>query len=178
MNKKVLSLFFLLFFAMGFSSVKPLKAQDQAPGKPTPVITRAFASREMRPGGNWLVYLNASDSKGQMKYIVSEIWMPGAGSSSASYTRIKAGEGKELSGYVYLNVFGSDLETRLNQNFINLTLVIYIKDKSGNFSAPAVFPLSFNSRYAQSTPPAGVFKDEDLGPIMIRLGDMMGGMGE
>ncbi len=35
--------------------------------------------------------------------------------------------------------------------------------------APAVFPLAFNERSAQQTPPPGVFREKDLGPIMVTL---------
>jgi hypothetical protein len=100
-----------------------------------------------------------------MKYIVCAIQQPGAGVYSASYTRIKEENRKELSGYVYLNTINPG---RL-LNFVNLTLTVQVQDKAGHFSQPAVYPLSLHARFTQEAPPPGVFKEEDLGPIMITL---------
>jgi hypothetical protein len=32
-----------------------------------------------------------------------------------------------------------------------------------------VFPVTFQARYIQEPPPAGVFKEQALGPIMVNL---------
>ena len=81
-----------------------------------------------------------------------------------SITRIKEDDDKNLSGYFYLNT-GNDHPL----NFVNLTLAVEIQDKTGHFSGPAVFPLAFNPRSVQQTPPAGVFQEKDLGPILVTL---------
>jgi len=54
-------------------------------------------------------------------------------------------------------------------DYVNSSLTVQIQDKSGNFSAPAFFALSLNSRFSQEAPPQGVFKEQELGPIMVRL---------
>jgi len=74
-------------------------------GRGVPVITQSFASNEIRPGETWKVYLNAHDPDGDMKQIVCVIEQPGVGVYPAAYTRIKADNRKELSGYIYLTTF-------------------------------------------------------------------------
>jgi hypothetical protein len=100
-----------------------------------------------------------------MKYIFASIFQPGVGSYPVSITRIKEENQKELSGYIYLNTAPAR-----QTSFFNLTLIltINIKDEKG-FSESAVFPLSFQANPAQEAPPEGVFKEQDLGPIMVTL---------
>ncbi len=133
-------------------------------GPGVPKITQSFASRKIRAGDTWKVYLNASAPDGNMKAIFCFIEQPGVGRYPVSITKIKEEGRKEFSGYIYLNTATSE-----EMNFINLTLTVQIQDTAGQFSSPAVFPLSIQSRYTQEPPPPGVFKEEDLGPIMIRL---------
>ena len=82
-----------------------------------------------------------------------------------SMTRIKAENRKELSGYIYLNTVTAEK----SMEFATLKLVVYVGDGAGNFSEPAIFPLELSLRGIQSSPPAGVFKENNLGPVMIRL---------
>ena len=99
-----------------------------------------------------------------MKNLYATIFQPGVGPYPLSITRIKEGDGKDLSGYFYLN---SDNEPAMQ--FVNLILTVQIQDKAGHFSAPAVFPVVFNLGSAQHTPPKGVFQEKDLGPIMVTI---------
>jgi hypothetical protein len=153
--------FAALFFVMGPSSLLWAQANRSA----TPVITQSFASKEINPGETWKIYLNVTDPNGEMKNIYAEVDQPGVGGYPISIIRIKKENRKELSGYLYLvtTTHGSELE------FVNITLTVQVQDKSGTFSTPAVFPLSFSSRSVQATPPQGVFKEQDLGPIMIPI---------
>ena len=165
MNQKLLVVLILLSPALGCAGLESLEVREKIYGREVPVITHSFASQQIRPNDTWKVYLNASDPDANMKYIVCTIQQPGAGVYSASYTRIKEENRKELSGYVYLNTVnpGNLL------NFVNLTLTVQVQDKAGHFSQPAVYPLSLHARFTQEAPPPGVFKEEDLGPIMITL---------
>ena len=44
------------------------------------------------------------------------------------------------------------------------------QDRAGNFSAPVEVPMTFGARVeAQQDPPAGTYKEQDLGPVMIFL---------
>lgn len=129
-----------------------------------PKIIQSFASSKIRPGDIWKVYLKAMAPDGFIKAVFTLIEQPGVGEYPVSITRIKKESRKESSGYIYLNTATPD-----NLNFVNVTATIQIQDNYGRFSEPVAFPLSFHSRYTQETPPPGVFKDEDLGPIMVHL---------
>jgi hypothetical protein len=164
MVKRIFVVGALFFLLTGCAAMAPFEVKEERYGKSIPVITQSFASPQLRPGETWMVYLKASDPDGDMKNIYATIFQPGMGSYPAGITRIKEGNNKELSGYVHLYT-GNDPSL----NFVNLTLTIHIQDKAGHFSAPVVFPLSFNNTFRQQSPPSGVFEEKDLGPIMIRV---------
>ncbi len=164
MNKKFLASMILPLLAWGCAALEPIEVREQIYGKAAPVISQSFASKQMRPGDTWKVYLLASSPEGQMKNIVCTIEQPGVGTYPVSLLKIKAGEQKQLSGYIYLNTVGVR-----NLNFVNLTLTVQIQDQAGHYSQPAVFPLAFNIRFQQEPPPPGVYPEKDLGPIMIDL---------
>ncbi len=130
-----------------------------------PVIKQAFGSAYVWPGENWKVYLNAFDPNGQMKNIFVVVEQPGLGPYPLSIIRVRKENQKELSGYIYLTT----ATPHYSLNFTNLALTVWIQDHSGNFSAPATFLLSINSRYAQEAAPSGVYKEQDLGPVMVNL---------
>jgi uncharacterized protein YdbL (DUF1318 family) len=136
-----------------------------------PVITSHFASSDLRAGDTWKIYLKASDSDGDMQYIVATVKQAGADVYPVSLTRIREENRKELSGYVYLNTMGGSSYSTLT--FYGLTLTLWVKDQAGNFSDPVEVPLTFGSRVeAQALPPAGAYQDQDLGPVMIFLRSM------
>jgi hypothetical protein len=166
MKKKFFAVAVALILTAGCMALEPLEVREQTYGKGVPVITQSFAAKEVRPGDTWKVYLNAHDPDGDMKQIVCEIEQPGVGVYSVAYIRIKEDERRELGGYIYLTTFQVNY---FSFNFINLTLRVEIQDKAGHYSAPVFFPLSFNALYRQEPPPQNVFKEHDLGPIMIQL---------
>jgi len=172
MNKKMISVVALLFLILGCAALAPLEVKEEKYGKAVPVITQSFASKQLRPGDTWKVYLKASDPDGDMKNIYATIEQPGMGTYPISITRIKGGGGKDLSGYVYLNTIGVQ-----GLNFVTINLTVEIQDKAGHFSKPAVFPLSFNFVSQQETPSPGTFAEKDLGPIMITLRSAFDGDG-
>jgi hypothetical protein len=136
-----------------------------------PVITSHFAPSDLRAGDTWKIYLRASDSDGDMRYIVATVKQAGVGVYPVSLTRIREENRKELSGYVYLNTMGGSSYSSLT--FYSLTLTLWVKDRAGNFSDPVEVPLTFGSRVeAQPAPPAGAYQDQDLGPVMIFLRSM------
>lgn len=166
MSEKILSLFALFCFAMGCAGLEPMQVREAKYGKAVPVLHQSFASKQLRPGDTWKVYLQAADPDGDMKNIVCTIDQPGVGGYPVSITRIKDDNRKELSGYIYLNTFTGSLK---QLEFVNLILTVQIEDMAGHLSKPAVFPLSFSSRFMQEPPPPGTFQEKDLGPIMIDL---------
>lgn len=165
MNKKVLTIFVLLFLATGFTTLVAAQAQDGKAGKGVATITQSFASQAIRPGETWKVYLKASAPDGEMKNIFTLVEQPGVGPYPLGIIGIKKENKKELSGYIYLNT----LTPWASLEFVTLNLSVQIQDGSGNFSQPVVFPLSFSSRSVQEMPPPGVFTEQDLGPIMVTL---------
>lgn len=167
MDKKFLAIFVLLLLAVGCVVLGGLEEREKRYGKEVPVISESFASKQLRPGDTWNVYLKASDPDGDMKNIVCTIDQPGRGTYPVSFTKIREENRKELSGYIYLNTSGPFGYEWLN--FANITLTVQIQDRAGHYSKPVVFPLSFQARFTQEAPPQGIFKEQNLGPIMITL---------
>ena len=166
--KEILSRFGTIFLlaaaTLGCGGTQTKYAFEVKPHGAAPAILRSFASKQIRPGDAWKVYLIARDPDGDMENIVAVIDQPGVGVYPASRTRIQEGNRKELSGYAFLNTTSpADLD------FVDLTLTIQIQDQAGNMSQPAVFPLAINNQYRQESPPPEVFQERDLGPILITL---------
>ena len=130
-----------------------------------PVITKSFAATVIEPGVTWKIYINASDPDARMKYIFATVEQAGGMAYPLSITRIKTENQNEISGFAYLNTQTMSRP----MDFVTLKLIINIRDEKGRFSESAVFPLTFKSLSQPENPPAGAFKETDLGPIMIRL---------
>ena len=166
MNGKLLAaVFVFLCLAIGCAPLMSPKEEVKA----TPVITQSFASGETRVGDTWKIYLNASDPNGEMIKIFAIVEQPGQ-IYPVSITRVSKENGKEFSGYLYLST--SPPATPLDGT--SITLTVQIQDRSGNFSQPAVFPLIFKSVATQEAPPQWVFKERDLGPVMLTLKSLIG----
>ena len=166
MNGKLLAaVFVFLCLAMGCAALESPKGEVKA----TPVITQSFASQEIRIRDNWKIYLNASDPNGEMIKIYAVADQPGQ-NYPVSITRVSKENGKELSGYVYL----STASPASPLDGTSITLTVQIQDRSGNFSQPAVFSLIIKSLATQEAPPQGVFKEQDLGPVMVTLKSLIG----
>jgi hypothetical protein len=163
-NRIVAGMVFLLLIA-GCATLMSFEEREKTYGKEASVITETYASKQMKPGDTWKVYLKASDPDGDMESIAATVDLVGSGTHPVSYTRIKDGNRKELSGYVSLSTPSG--EGWLNN--LTLTLKVQIKDRAGHLSKAVTFPLEFNGRYVQEPPPPGVFPEQYLGPIMITL---------
>ncbi len=164
MMKKMIPLLATVLLTVSCASTGINRGKEPAKSSP-PVITEAYAAKEMRLGDIWRVYLKASAPEGPMHYIVATIDQPGRGSGyPPSFIRIKREQRQGLSGFIYL-------KTGVQQGleFTNITLSVQIRDRNGNMSNPAVFPLHFRMKAVQEPPPPGVFKEEELGPVMIRI---------
>jgi hypothetical protein len=164
----------LILFVLGCAAMGTLQEREKIYGKALPVIIQSFAAKEIRTGDTWKVYLNASDPDGDMKNIFCVLQQTGLGVYPVGITRIKEGDRRELSGYLYLNT--PDPSNALN--FAELTLTVQIQDRAGHFSEPAIFPLSLQSRSTQKAPPSEVFQEQDLGPVMIQMRPRSLGKGE
>jgi hypothetical protein len=173
MIKKLLWETFLFGLAMGVIScagIESIQKREEIYGKAIPVIQQSFAAKQIWRGQTWKVYLNASDPDGDMKDIVCTIDQPGVGTYPVSITKISEENQKQFSGYIYLNT-----QTFYDLTFVNLTLTVQIQDKAGHYSQPALFPLLLSATSQQEPPPSGVFKEADLGPIMIHLRSIQDG---
>ena len=157
----------VLLLTVGCATMVSFEEREKTYGKEAPVITETFASKQMNPADTWKVYLKASDPDGDMQSIVATVDLVGSGTHPVSYTRIKDGNRKELSGYVSLSSWNPSGEGWLNN--LTLALTVQIKDRAGHLSKAVTFPLEFNGRYVQEPPPPGVFPEQNLGPIMITL---------
>ncbi len=164
MLKKLFAVGALLLLLMGCAGPSFFQDREEKYGKSVPVITQSFASQQIRPGDTWKIYIKASDPDGDIKNLYSEVFQYGMGLYPLSITRIKEGDGRDLSGYFYLNTGHEQA-----MHFVSLILTVYIQDKAGHFSSPAVFPLTFYGGSAQQSPPSGIFPEKDLGPILVTI---------
>ena len=169
MRNRIVAGMVILLLMAGCTTITMMSFEEKEKtyGKESSVITETFASKQLRPGDTWKIYLKASDPGGDMHKIVAVVNQPGLGPYPAAYTKIPEGNNKELSGYIYLNTSGP-YGTGW-QNFLSFSVTIQIQDRAGHFSEPVSFPLSFQSRYTQEPPPPEKFKEQDLGPIMVVL---------
>ena len=160
MKRKILAVVFVfLCLAMGCATLESPKGEVTA----TPVITQSFASREVKIGDTWKIYLNASDPKGEMIKISAIVDQPGQ-INPESITKVSKENGKEFSGYLHLST--ASLTNVLDGT--SITLLVQIQDRAGNLSQPVAFPLTLKSLATQKAPPQGVFKERDLGPMVSR----------
>jgi len=150
--------------AFGCVGLEPIEKREALYGKAPPIISKSYAAGQIWPGDTWKIYLIASDPDGDMKNIVCTLDQPGVGMYPASITGIGEGRQKELSGFLYLNTQSFE-----NLTFVTLNLTVQIQDRAGHYSQPATFPLLLSPTGQQEPPLPGVFREEDLGPIMIRL---------
>ncbi len=164
-----------VFFLAGCAALGGMAEREKIYGKEVPVITQLFASKQVRMGEPWRVYLNATDPDGDMSQIVcSEEFQAGLLQPyPISITKIEKDEQKNLSGYLYLDTSGLHRP-------ISITVSVSIKDKAGHFSAPVEFSLNIvrpsqqEKEVRQENPPQGVFQNKNLGRIMIVLTSEVG----
>jgi|OpeIllAssembly_1097287.scaffolds.fasta_scaffold46531_2 hypothetical protein len=167
MRTKWLAGIIILLGITACAHVGGIEEKEKIYGINPPVIEKSFASDQLRPGGLWKIYIRASDPDGDMEGIVSVVEQTGMGSYPASYSRIKSENGKELSGYIYLNASGPAGYDFLHNQELKIT--VQIKDRAGHTSQPVSFKVLLSSRQTSKSPPEGVFKEVELGPIMVTL---------
>lgn len=168
MKKRILVSVLLLGWVLGCASLGGIEEREKIYGKAAPVITASFASKELRPGDTWKIYLQASDPDGDMKQISCQLFQPGMEEYFPRFLKIQEENAKELSGYISLNFQGQSGLGDLISAYPILT--VQIQDKAGHYSEPVRFSITFNPRSTQEPPPAGIFKEQNLGLAMIRLG--------
>jgi hypothetical protein len=169
MRTKLAVIGMILIGMAGCAHMGGIEEKEKIYGKNPPVIDQSFAADQLKPGDPWKIYLLASDPNGDMETIIAAVEQAGIGSYPVSFTKIKEENGKELSGYVFLNTRGYDF--LFNQE---LTVSIQIRDKAGHSSKSVTHSVVLSSRQTQKSPPSGVFKEKDLGSIMVTLRPVSG----
>ena len=169
MRTKLALIGMILAGIVGCAHMGGIEEKEQIYGKNPPVIEQSFASDQLMPGEQWKIYVRASDPDGDMETIFAVVEQAGIGSYPVGITRIKGEIAKELSGYVFLNTRGYDFLD--NQK---LSVSIEIRDKAGHSSQSVTHSVVLSSRQTQKSPPGGVFKEIDLGPIMVTLRPVSG----
>lgn len=167
-KKMIPAILIATLFAWGCASRPAREAPGQGAQVPPskPIIMEGYASPALRLGDTWKIYLKASDPESDMDVIMATIQQPGKGGYPPSYTRIRDGNKRNLSGYIYWN---SSQDMQQGLNFTNFTLTVQIRDKAGSLSNALTFPLHFQMSARQSPPPQGLFEEKELGPVMIRI---------
>jgi len=159
-----------MFLLPGCVGLGGIQEREKIYGKEVPAITHSFASEQVITGENWRVYINASDSDGDIDQVVCYVDFQ-AGLLQPypiSFTKIGKDQQKNLSGYLFLNTSGL-------LRPISIILVVQVKDKAGHVSAPISLsvnigePSQKQKDIRREDPPQGIFQDKNLGPIMIVL---------
>lgn len=139
------------------------------PGGSPPVITNAFASRELSHGDIWRIYVEANDPDGDMRQFVCVFKQVGYGSYSPDYVVIKKPHREKMKGYLaFYSGAGGGLRV---SEWTQLSLTLYIRDRGRKNSNKVVFPLtlSLGSKQGAPPPPFDVNGLERLGAISIEL---------
>jgi len=164
MNKKIILGVAALFLFTGCAAFESLQVKEQKYGKAAPVIEQSFASKAMKKGDTWRIYLKASDPDGDMKTIVAYLGGGALGGTTAvSHTRIKENDRRKINGYLYWYPGPESYAVP------EMVMTIQIQDMAGHFSNPVSLPLRMQLSGPQESPPQGVFQEKDLGPVMITL---------
>jgi hypothetical protein len=151
---KALGLFWPVILGRGCATAE--KTTGGALGQPAkasravPVVTPSLASPKIAPGGDWKVYINASDPDGDLKDFICTIRQPGVGNYPAGIRRIKEGNQKELSGYLFW-----DISPQAKLDSAEITPGGQIRDPAGQVSKPVEFPLSINPETPRILLPRG-----------------------
>jgi hypothetical protein len=167
MRTKLMASAIVLFGIVACAHMGGMEEKEKLYGKNPPVIKESFAAKQLNAGDQWKIYVLASDPDGDMDTMIAVVDQPGMGPYPASYTKIKGESGKELSGYFYLNAGDPH-----GANFLynqELTVTIQIKDKAGHTSQTVTLSVLLLGGITPKSPPAGVFKEEALGPIMVDI---------
>jgi len=150
MFRKILVLSVLAVLILGYASSQtysqsyttPMQ-QDQGRG---PIVVTAYAAPVIRPGDTWMIFLRAQDPEGEMKSIAAVLWQAGVGYYPTEVTMLKAEEGKEVSGYLYLQT-----PADLTLTWDELELSLIIRDNQ-NRSQLVRLPLTFDMSAKQVIP--------------------------
>jgi hypothetical protein len=167
MKKKWIVFMVLSPFLVACTVLMSLEQREAIFGNAPPVIKQSFAAKQMSTLDTWKIYLNAEDPNGDMQYIRAMISHAGMKAYPVTYIPIAKKDAKELSGYIYWNSLGSGDSGWLN--YLDLTAEVWIQDRAGHTSKPVTYTVSLLEQTKQEQPPAGMFKENELGSINTQI---------
>jgi hypothetical protein len=131
--------------------------------------------RKGGPGDVWRIYVEAHDPDGDMRQFVCVFKQTGFGSYSPDYVVIRGPHGEKLKGYLrFFSGAGGGLKV---DEWTQLSLTVYIRDRGRKNSNKVVFPLSLSrgSKQGPPPPPFDTGQVDRLGTITTELRDDRGG---
>jgi hypothetical protein len=165
MLRKTMLVTALSVLLLGGSSLKVEGSDAQQEKGGGPVIIDYYAPQIVRPGATWKIFLHAEGRKADMKYIAAILSEAGVGEYPTDFTWIKAGDRRELSGYLFFNI-PSD------QSFMGdrFELTLLIRDSEGNRSESVTLPLRIDYAPAEKPPQEWeAAANYQLGTIMVNI---------
>ncbi|HVO84111.1 MAG TPA: hypothetical protein VMU60_06790 [Syntrophobacteria bacterium] len=147
MPRKTMLLGVVAIVLSGCAALQPYIAPPpQDRGQP-PRIVDAYASKVIRPGDTWMIFLRAEDPDGDMTSIAAVLWQAGVGYYPTQVTMLKAEYGKQFSGYLLMKT-----PTAFNLNWDEFELTLIVRDSQMNRGQPVTLPLTFDLAASQVIP--------------------------
>jgi hypothetical protein len=146
----IFSLLAFMVFAPRIGYSGSLAEWLNKPSGSPPVITSSFASDQLSHNDKWKVYLEAHDPDGDMRQIVAMVSRRRSRSRS-NYVGIKKGDQAKLLGYLNCLIW-SGIGIERNE-WAELTMTLFIRDKGRNTSNKVVLPLALTRGVKQGPPP-------------------------
>ena len=112
-------------------------------GSDAPIITGAFAPRQVMYGDIVKVYIEADDPNGDMVKIAAVVDQAGYGRYPTSWVYLKSADRKHFKGYVQWNTFSN--KTPFLSEWTQTALSISVFDRAGKESNVYTFPITFES---------------------------------
>jgi len=126
-----------------------------------PVLEKIWIIPEVNYGSLLKLYIKASDSEGDMKWVVVTA---GRGAQPVASVPVRLGKQmrKDLNGYVYW-----DTRKALLTEETSATIEVLIEDRHGNESETKSVTVKLVPRGAKEEKPPADFKEIAIGPVML-----------
>jgi len=132
---------------VGCAALQPYIAPPPVDKGQPPSVIDAYAAPSIRPGDTWMIFLKAEDPEGDMKSVAAVLWQAGVGYYPTEVIMLKPEEGKQFSGYFYLQT-----PVDFTLNWDEFDLYLYVRDAQGNRAQPVKLPLRFDMAARQIVP--------------------------
>jgi hypothetical protein len=131
---------------VGCAGMEPYSASAPVDRGQSPIILDAYAAPTISWGSNWMIYVRAEDPNGDMKSIAAVLWQAGVGYYPTEVTRLKEGERKEFSGYLYLDI---PPDSCFYSDEFELTLIVRDSHMNGSQSVKLPLRIDLNAKQQQ-----------------------------